>query len=65
LLGNFELNRSGGFLLNYRRSITHSAAGTQVIDVQPDEVTAPGLAVDGEVEQSQVTPAVLLPEPDT
>src|SRR6266849_6566351 len=37
LLGNFELNRPTCFLLNHRRSVSHPAADTHVIGLQPDE----------------------------
>jgi hypothetical protein len=63
-LSDLELNRPTGFLLDYRRSITHPAARTHIIDLQPNEVTAPELAVDSEVEHRQVTLAVLQLQPD-
>jgi hypothetical protein len=55
LLGNFELNRPTCFLLNHRRSVSHPAADTHVIGLQPDEITAPKFAIDSKVEQREVT----------
>ena len=55
LLGNFELNRPTCLLLNHRRSVSHSSTDTYVIGLQPDEITAPKFAIDGKVEQSEVT----------
>src|SRR6266404_3905265 len=55
LLGNFELNRPTCFLLNHRRSVSHPAADTHVIGVQPDEITTPKFAVDSKVGQREVT----------
>jgi hypothetical protein len=65
LVGNFKLNRSAGFLLDHGRSITHATASAYVNDLQPDEITASELAVDGKIEQRQVTRATLQLEPDT
>jgi hypothetical protein len=50
--------------LNHRRSISHPAADPHIVNLQPDEITAPEFAVDGEVEQGQVTPPPFQPEPD-
>ena|SRR5271165_3109343 len=36
------------------RAGSHAAGGAHVIDLQPDPVTAPELAVDGEIERCQV-----------
>jgi hypothetical protein len=55
LLGNFELNRPTCLLLNHRRSVSHPSTDTYVIGLQPDEITAPKFAIDGKVEQSEVT----------
>jgi hypothetical protein len=55
LLGNFELNRPTCFLLNHRRSVSHPAADTHVIGLQPDEITTPKFAIDSKVEQREVT----------
>src|SRR5712671_2588752 len=64
LLGNFELNRPTCFLLNHRRSVSHPAADTHVIGLQPDEITTPKFAVDSKVEQREVTFSPLQLEPD-
>ena len=64
LLGNFELNRPTCFLLNHRRSVSHPAADTHVIGLQPDEITTPKFAVDSKVEQREVTFSSLQLEPD-
>src|SRR6266566_9473230 len=50
LLGNFELNRPTCFLLNHRRSVSHPAADTHVICLQPDEITSPEFAIDRKVD---------------
>jgi hypothetical protein len=50
LLGNLELHRPASLLLNDARAIAHSPAGEHVIDPQPDEIAAPELAVDREIE---------------
>jgi hypothetical protein len=55
LLGNFELNRSPCFFLNHRRSVSHPAADTHIIGLQPDEITSPEFAIDRKVEQREVT----------
>jgi hypothetical protein len=55
LFGNFELNRPTCFLLNHRRSVSHPAADTHVIGLQPDEITTPEFAIDSKVEQRKVT----------
>ena len=64
LFGDFELNRSSCFLLENCRPVAHPAADTHVIGLHPDEIATPELAVDGEVEQSEVAFLPLQLEPD-
>src|SRR5467141_3484697 len=62
LLGNFELNRPTCFLLNHRRSVSHPAADTHVIGLQPDEITTPKFAIDSKVEQRGMSRSMLKKE---
>src|SRR5260370_8128787 len=55
LLGNFELNRPTCFLLNHRRSVSHPAADTHVIGLQPDEIATSKFAIDSKIEQRELT----------
>jgi hypothetical protein len=59
LFGDFELNRSAGLLLDYRRSIANPPARAHVVDLEPNEVAAPQLAVNGQIEHREVTFAAL------
>ena len=59
LLHDLELNRTAGFVLDNRRSVSHVAACRDVVDPKADEVAAAQLAVDGEVEQREIALAVL------
>jgi 2-polyprenyl-6-methoxyphenol hydroxylase-like FAD-dependent oxidoreductase len=52
------------FLLDYRGVVLHSAPDTYVAHPEPHEVTALQLAVDGEIEQSEVSSALFKLEPD-
>src|SRR5260370_9066832 len=64
LFGNFELDRSAGLLLNNRGAVSDPAAGADIVDLQPDEVTASELAVDGEIEQGKIARPTLQLQPD-
>ena len=59
LFGDFELNRSASLLLDYRRSIVDPPAGAHVVDFKPNEVAAPELAVNGQIEHREITFAAL------
>jgi hypothetical protein len=50
LLRNLELHRAASLLLNDGRAIANSPASKHVIDPQRDEIAAPELAVDSEIE---------------
>jgi hypothetical protein len=50
LLGDLELHRPAGLLLNHGRSIADPATDAHVIDPHPNEVAAPELAVDRQIE---------------
>src|SRR5215470_1202422 len=59
LLGNLELHRPASLLLNDGRAIANSPASEHVIDPQPDEITAPELAVDRQIEHRKIASATL------
>jgi hypothetical protein len=59
LLGDLELDRLTGLLLDHRRSIANPAAGAHIIDPHPNEVAAPELAVDGQIEHRKIALAAL------
>jgi hypothetical protein len=63
LFGDFELNRSACLLLNYRRSIANPPARANVVGLEPNEVAALQLAVNGQIEHREITFAVLQLEP--
>jgi hypothetical protein len=64
LLSDFELNRSACLLLDYRRSIADRPARAHVVDFEPNEVAAPELAVNGEIEHRKISFAAFQSEPD-
>ena len=64
MLSDLELDWPPGFLLDYRGSVLHSVSDAYVAHPEPHEVAAPQLAVDGEIEQSEVTSALLKLGPD-
>jgi hypothetical protein len=55
LLRDFEPNRTAGLALYDCRPVSHVSANGDVIDPKADEIAAPKLAVDGEVEHRQIT----------
>jgi hypothetical protein len=65
LLGDLELHRPAGLFLDHRRAIANSPAGGHVIDPQPNEVAAPELAVDGQIEHRKIALAPLHLEANT
>src|SRR5207244_1399361 len=66
LFGDFELDRPARLFLNNGGTVSDPAAGADIVDLQPHEVTASKLAIDGEIEQGKVArPAFQLkPDPD-
>jgi len=56
---NLELHWPAGLLLDYRRAIANSPASEHVIDPQPDEIAAPELAVDRQIEHRKIASAAL------
>src|SRR6202045_5402660 len=61
LLRDFELDRSPCLFLDHGATAPHPAAGAYVVDLQTDEIAASELAVDREVEQSEISfPALQL-----
>jgi hypothetical protein len=59
LLGNLELHRPAGLLLNDGRAIANSPTSEHVIDPQVDEIAAPQLAVDRQIEHREISFATL------
>jgi hypothetical protein len=59
LVGNLELHRPAGLLLNDGRAIANSSTSEHVIDPQTDEIAAPELAVDLQIEHREITFATL------
>jgi hypothetical protein len=64
LFGDLKLDRPPGFLLDYRGAVLHSVPDAYVAHPNPHEVAAPQLAVDGEIEQSEVASALFKLRPD-
>jgi len=58
LFGDLELDRPAGFSLDYRGTVLHPAPDAHVAHPEPHEVAAPQLAVDGEIEQSEIASAL-------
>jgi hypothetical protein len=54
LFGDFKLDRSAGFPLDHRGTVPDPATDTHIVDLEPHEVTAPELTVEGQIEQSEV-----------
>ena len=52
---NLELHWPAGLLLDYRRSIANPPACAHILDLEPNEVAAPQLAVNGQIEHRQVS----------
>ena len=65
LFGDFKLNRTAGLVLDNRRPVSHSVAGSYVIDPKADELATAQPAINGEVEHRQVTFAALHLKSDT
>ena len=63
LVGNLELHRPASLLLNDGRAIANSPASKHVIDPQSDEIAAPELAVDGEIEHREIAFSTLQLKP--
>jgi len=64
LLCDLELNGSARLPLHDRSSRSHSAIEGYIVDPKRNEVTSSQLAVEGEIEQSQVANALRHLEPD-
>jgi hypothetical protein len=60
----FELNRSARLLLDYRRSVADRPASAHIINFEPNEVAAPELAVNGEIEHREIAFAAFQLEPN-
>jgi hypothetical protein len=64
LLGDLELNGATRLPLHDRSAGSHSPTEGHVIDAEHNEVTGSQLAVEGQVEQSQIPDAMSNLEPD-
>jgi hypothetical protein len=66
LLHDFELDRSPCLFLDHGATVSHSAAGAYVVDLQTDEIATSELAVDRKVKQGKISfPALQLkPNPN-
>jgi hypothetical protein len=64
LFSDFELDRSAGFPLDYRGAVPDWAPDAHVADLEPNEVTAPQLAVEGQIEQSAIASTLFELKPD-
>jgi hypothetical protein len=64
LFGDFELDRSAGFPLDHRGAVPDSAPDAHIADLEPHEVAAPQLAVEGQIEQSEVASTLFELKPD-
>jgi hypothetical protein len=51
---DFELNRPAGLLLNNRRALADLVAADDVTNLELDEIAAPQLAVDRQIEQRSI-----------
>ncbi len=63
LLGQFELHRVAGLLLTNRRAINGIATRRNVVDLDSHHVAASQLAIDGEIEEGQISFTALDPQP--
>jgi hypothetical protein len=66
LFRDLELHRAVGFLLHDDRSGSHPIALRHIANLQPEEITASQLAVDGQVEKRKVPNSIgqLKADPD-
>ena len=64
LLCDLELNRAAGLPLHDRGSGSHPPTERYIVDPERDEVTGSQLAVEGQIEQSQIPGAMSNLEPD-
>jgi hypothetical protein len=60
--GQLEANRMTGLPLPDSRSVKRVSVGCHVLDAQSDEIAPAQLAVDGEIEERQVSYAPLQPQ---
>ena len=63
VLGYFELNWPPGLVLDDGCAIANAAAGDEVHDLEPNQITAARFAVDREIEQREVAQVVCELEP--
>ena len=59
MLGDLELDRPACLLLNSSGAVSNSAAGADIVDLQPHKVAASEFAIDGKIEKSEVARSVL------
>ena len=65
LFGDLKLDRTTRLVLDNRRPLSHTVAGSYVIDPKADEIATAQLAINGEVEHRQIAFATLDLKPDT
>jgi hypothetical protein len=65
LLGQFELDRPGGFLLHDYGPFSHAVVRDDIAELQGHQVAIAQLAIEGEVKQRKVTSISLKLEADT
>jgi hypothetical protein len=63
-LGDFEVRRSPGLLLDHGAAVANPGTGAHVIHLQAHEIAAAKLAVDRKVEQSKIALTALQLKPD-
>lgn len=64
LLGNFKLHGPLGFLLHYDGSRNYSTTLRDVADTDTKQIAAAKLAIDCQIEQSQIAGTLLQLQPD-
>jgi hypothetical protein len=64
LFGNFKLNRLARLLLHHHRPFGNARTMSNIPNLDLDEITTSQLAIDGKIEQSQITnlPGYLKPD---
>jgi hypothetical protein len=65
LLGDLELDRPTGFLLNNSSAVANMPSHAYVVDPEPHKVAAAQLAIDREIEQGEVAAMVFELESDS
>jgi hypothetical protein len=64
ILGNLELHRPTGFLLNHSSAVANMPCHADIVDPEPHEVASAQLAIKGEIEQSQIAATIFKLQPN-